>query len=59
MQSIRHAFKFAFDQLGGGEALAVWGRANPTEFYKLAARLIPVEIAGSKDQPLEVITRAE
>jgi hypothetical protein len=59
MRSVRDAVKVAFDELGGAEGLAAWGRANRTEFYKLAARLIPVEIGGSKDQPLEVITRAE
>ena len=26
--------------------LKAWGKANPTEFYKLAARLIPTEVEG-------------
>lgn len=59
MLTVRDAFKAAFDRMGGADALYAWGTANPTEFFKLAARLIPVEIAGSKDQPLTVITRAE
>jgi hypothetical protein len=32
--------------------LLVWGKANPTEFYKLAAKLIPIQLAGDKDNPL-------
>jgi len=27
--------------------LATWGKKNPTEFYKIAARLIPTEIQGN------------
>lgn len=41
--SAKDAFAFAFDDIGGGEALAEWGRENRTEFYKLFARLIPVD----------------
>lgn len=45
-KSARDAFASAFDQVGGAEALTVWAKANPTEFYKLYARLIPVEHVG-------------
>ena len=44
--SIKEAFKEAFDELGGAQALVTWGQANQTEFYKLASKLIPTEIAG-------------
>lgn len=44
--SIKDAFRLAFDAIGGTDALAAWARENPTDFYKLAARLIPVEIQG-------------
>ena len=46
MQSIRDAFKDAFHNMGGAEALQTWGAKNPTEFYRLASKLIPVEIQG-------------
>ena len=39
----RDAFAAAFDKLGGTEALAKWALENPTDFYKLYARLIPVD----------------
>lgn len=39
----KEAFQHAFDGIGGQVALAEWGRENRTEFYKLFARLIPVQ----------------
>ena len=44
----REAFQTAFDRTGGTEGLTEWARANPSEFYKLYARLIPQaqEISG-------------
>lgn len=39
----REAFALAFDDIGGGKALAQWAEENQTEFYKLYARLIPVD----------------
>ena len=44
--SIKDAFRLAFDAIGGTDALAAWAKENQTDFYKLAARLIPVEIQG-------------
>ena len=32
--------------LGGVSALKSWAEDNPTEFYKLWGRLIPVEVSG-------------
>ena len=60
-KTAREAFQLAFDQLGGYEGLVNWAlesQANKTAFYNLYGRLIPVEVAGSPDAPLEVtITR--
>lgn len=36
-----------FTRLGGTAQMAEWARENQTEFYKLYARLIPVEHSGS------------
>ena len=44
--SAREAFALAFTASGGAEGLTTWAKANPTEFYKLYARLIPVEHVG-------------
>lgn len=42
--SAKEAFQIAFDELGGPEGLKKWARTNPTEFYKLFARLIPQDV---------------
>lgn len=42
-KAIKEAFIEAFDKIGGVPALVAWGEENQTEFYKLAARLIPTE----------------
>ena len=42
--SVKEAFAEAFDKLGGAEALVAWGRENPTDFYKLASKLIPTDV---------------
>lgn len=41
--SARQAFQDAFDEMGGVEKLKTWATAEPTEFYKLFARLIPIQ----------------
>ena len=45
-RTVKEAFETAFHtmQEQPGVALGDWGKANPTEFYKLAARLMPTEI---------------
>lgn len=45
--AIKDAFKEAFDDMGGVQALVKWGKANPGQFYPLAARLIPTEVNGN------------
>lgn len=44
----------AFDLMGGVPALVRWGRKNPTEFYRIWARLIPKEaVEPTSTMPLE------
>lgn len=45
--SFKEALRIAFDGIGGTKNLTAWARGNPTEFYKIMARLIPVEVTGS------------
>jgi hypothetical protein len=42
--------------IGGSKALAEWARENRTEFYKIAARLIPTEVSGAGEgmAPLQI-----
>ena len=44
--TIREAVLDAFNELQNDPQvkLVVWGKKNPTEFYQIAARLIPTEI---------------
>ena len=51
-QSIREAFLEAFEMRGGANALYQWSLGEPTEFYKLASRLIPQELTGANGGPL-------
>jgi hypothetical protein len=43
-----------FTRLGGSAAMAKWAKANQTEFYKLYARLIPIQVAGDGGGPVKV-----
>lgn len=57
-QSAREAFALAFDKTGGYEGLTNWAIENPTEFYKLYARLIPVEHVGAGGEgPIATIVK--
>lgn len=55
--SAKEAFALAFEGLGGAPRLQAWAEENPTEFYKLFARLIPTEshVTGAQGQPLGVV----
>ena len=40
----REAVQHVYDDIGGHEAFSKWARENQTEFYRIAARLIPTEM---------------
>lgn len=42
--SAKEAFVYAFDAIGGADKLAAWALDNPTEFYRLFSKLIPVAV---------------
>lgn len=46
-----------FDKVGGVARMARWAAENETEFYKLYARLVPVEaeVSGKDGQALGVV----
>jgi hypothetical protein len=58
--AVREAFERAFTALqesdDGSANLETWARANPTEFYKLAAKLIPTDINANVRGTLMVVT---
>ena len=53
--AFKDAVRIVYDDIGGHHAFAAWARENPTEFYKIAARLIPSEINVKADNTLTVI----
>lgn len=52
--SVKEALTTAFDGLGGTLALTNWGKANPTQFYALWAKLLPQEVSAKVDQSVSV-----
>jgi hypothetical protein len=56
---VKEAFEAAFEELGGVESLVTWGRTEKSEFYKLYAKLLPVQITGDEENPLRTITTIE
>lgn len=61
-KTVKEAFETAFEEMQGDPAvkLGAWGKANPTEFYKLAARLIPAEInakVSTQETALDLLAR--
>jgi len=53
--SFREAVLFVYHGLGGHEAFLEWARENPTEYYRIAARLIPAEMKSDEDRTVKVI----
>ncbi len=41
----KDAVRAVYEDIGGNAAFATWAKENPTEFYRIASRLIPTEIA--------------
>jgi len=54
--SVKAAFAQAFDEMGGAQALVTWGKDNPTDFYKLASKLIPLDVQQSGGISLNITT---
>jgi len=48
-----------FTRLGGTAAMADWARENQSDFYKLYARLLPVEHTGEGGGPIRTRTVIE
>ena len=57
--AVKEAMVQAFDQLGGVPALVEWAKSNPTDFYKLWAKLLPTEIKNADGEAFKVQTVTE
>lgn len=53
--AFKDAVRIVYEDIGGHAAFAAWARECPTEFYKIAARLIPSEVNVSNDKGITVI----
>jgi hypothetical protein len=42
--AFREAVQIVYEGLGGHAAFLQWARENPTEFYRIASRLVPAEM---------------
>ena len=51
---VREAMELAFEGIGGVPALIKWAQDNQTDFYKLFAKLLPVQVEASVDGKLEI-----
>lgn len=57
--TMREAVQVVYDGMGGHEAFTAWAKKHPTEFYKIASRLIPVEIQKTTDTTINVIIQRD
>ncbi len=57
--TFREAVLLTYDGIGGHSAFMQWARENPTEFYRIAARLIPAEMGRSEDDRVIVIVNRD
>jgi hypothetical protein len=48
-----------FREMGGIHRMVAWAQENPTEFYKIYARLIPQEVVGNPESPIVHTYRAQ
>lgn len=53
--AFREAVLHVYKGLGGHAAFLAWAQENLTEYYRIAARLIPVELHHEEDRTLRVI----
>jgi hypothetical protein len=53
-KSVREHFAYAFELLQQSPSanIMTWAESNPTEFYRLASKLIPLQVANDPDNPM-------
>ena len=57
--AVKDALSNAFEGIGGQQSFDAWARENPTEFYKLFVKLLPIQITGDPANPLNVVHKIE
>lgn len=56
---VKQALTEAFEKLGGIESLVRWGKENPTAFYPLWIKLLPMQaqVTGKDGGPIQLATQ--
>jgi hypothetical protein len=57
--AVKEALSQAFDDLRGVEGLTTWARENPTAFYQLWGKMLPLQVGGDPDGVPIKISRIE
>jgi hypothetical protein len=52
-QAVKDLITQAFEEKGGLEAFVAWARKNETEFYKIWSKLLPVQLTGRDQGPIQ------
>jgi hypothetical protein len=56
--AFRDAVSIVYDNIGGHNAFTQWAKRHRTEYYRIAARLIPVEIRDpDRDKTIVIVNR--
>ena len=55
-RTVRENVVAVFNRLGGTAGMAEWARDNQSEFYRIYARLIPIEAAVNVDMSHSIIS---
>jgi hypothetical protein len=43
-----------FDGIGGIKTMQAWAKKNPSHFYNLYAKLLPLQVTGDPENPLQI-----
>jgi hypothetical protein len=59
--TVKDNFIAVFADLNGQDLMHMkeWAKENPTQFYNLYAKLLPLQLAGDQENPIQTITKIE
>lgn len=52
--SVKENIICVFTRMGGTAEMAKWARKNPTDFYKIYAKLLPMQVTGENGDPIRL-----
>ena len=57
--TFREAIHIVYHDLGGHKAFLKWARSHKSDFYKIASRLIPIELRTEDNQKIVVVVNRD